>query len=171
MLKPKSRKGAAMEMAIITLLEIFGFCLILLTVAEMTASVNRQITDETQKRTDIEQIGDLFVQYCMKGQYDSFSDNMYAHYSISKNRFVSGSVVRYAVTIRSKDDFNKVLCIFCDENGNILRRTNHVMSFDRLVPKASTETMVEEESLSEDETIEPGNESMPSLESTAADQG
>lgn len=160
MSRMKRKKGAAMEMAIITLLEIFGFCLILLTVAEMTASLNRQVTEETQKRADIEQIGDQFVNYCRDGKYDLFSDNMYAHYTISKNRFVSGSVVRYAVTIRSKDDLNKVLCIFCDEEGNILRRTNHVMHFDSLVPKASG-TQTGEESESQESAGISGEETAP----------
>ena len=61
MKKRLNDRGIAMELAIITLLTIFGLCLILLTVAQLTANTNAKTTNAVKARIELDEIADVFV--------------------------------------------------------------------------------------------------------------
>ena len=61
MKKRLNDRGIAMELAIITLLTIFGLCLILLTVAQLTANTSAKTTNAVKARIELDEIADTFV--------------------------------------------------------------------------------------------------------------
>lgn len=57
----RNKKGVAMELAVITMLVIFGLCIILLTVAEMTAYSRKRVMTLDNEHVILDTIGDDFV--------------------------------------------------------------------------------------------------------------
>lgn len=63
MKKRLNDRGIAMELAITTLLTIFGLCLILLTVAQLTVNTNAKTAEAVENRIELDEIADAFVAY------------------------------------------------------------------------------------------------------------
>lgn len=57
----RNKRGAAIELAVVTMLVIFGLCMILLTVTEMTALSNKRAAATYQERIALDTIGDDYL--------------------------------------------------------------------------------------------------------------
>ena len=133
----RKKRGAAMEMAIMMLLEVFALCLIIVTVAELSAALNKRISSKVEERTKISQIADLFVEYCSKGESFPREQGDYVAYTRS---FAVGEDARYALDLRLRKTGATVVYVECDGNGNILRWTNYAPDNEELTPTDPVET-------------------------------
>lgn len=60
----RNKRGATLELAIITMLIVFGLCLVLLTVAELSAVRAKRTYINTSERIALDSIGDDFYRAC-----------------------------------------------------------------------------------------------------------
>ena len=124
--KHKRSKGVAIELAIITLLEIFGLCLVLLTLLEFAIIQNNKANDEVIKRTELSLIGDAFVRNCKNGRFNDFDTDSYKDdYAVTKINDQN----EYVLIVRNKDNVTVLLYVVCDKDGNIKRFTNNSSDF------------------------------------------
>ena len=140
----KNNRGVSLELALITLLVIFGLCLILLTVAELSASLNKKMVTDVTNRVDVARIGDIFVRLCRadssgRNNYDLFIPSSYKQYKVEKFVYTVEDHTRYAMTARDLNSNKMVLCVVCDDQGNILRFTKSAEDFT--LPTEETESV------------------------------
>ena len=131
-----SKRGVAMEMALVTMLVLFGLSMVLLTVAELGNVLNRRILTDATGRIGVSRIGDTFVRNCKSGDYDLFDTDSddYEDYLIVKEDLSDESAERYALTITSKEHSKTLLYVVCDGDGNILRWTNYAPDIEETTP-------------------------------------
>ena len=114
-----------MELALVTLLVIFGLCFTLLTVTELGNALNKRVLEDATERVDLSRIGDLFLSLCSSGRYDSFIPSAYSdRYFIEKSR---SEERYYQMKVYSLSEHNLLLCVRCDSDGRVLEFS----SFDR----------------------------------------
>lgn len=126
-LKFFNKRGVAIEMALVTMLVLFGLAMILLTVAELGSVLNKRILAEANERIDVSRIGDAFVRACKSGEdgFSGFNTGSYEDYLVAKENTSDAEVQRYALTVRSKENGKTLLCVVCNGSGKILSWTNH----------------------------------------------
>ena len=133
--KHRKKRGAAMEMAIMTMLEIFALCLIIVTVAELGAALNKRITSKGEERTKISQIADLFVNYCSSYEEGEFNfAEARGDYTAHTGTVTGGTEPRYYLDLRLNKTGETVIYVVCDGDGNILRWTNYAPDIEETTP-------------------------------------
>ena len=148
-------RGISMELALVTLLVIFGLCLTMLTVAELGAALNKRITTEAEDRVALSRIGDIFIDSCATGRYDLFIPSAYADdYAVEKAILPDGT---YLMTVSSLTDGELLLRVRCDAQGRVLEFTRY------------QEETIESPESSEPDSSEPDSSENASSEATSSE--
>ena len=125
-----SKRGVAMELALITLLDIFFLCFMLLSVAEVSSAYRTKISKEINGRTDIWQIGDLFVLECSEGNYSGFAEQEFGDFTARPDTFTDESGTYYSVAVSRSDGKAESLYLCCDGEGNVLASFRNIGSYN-----------------------------------------
>jgi|GEM_PF-2209679 len=112
MKKVRKTRGIAIELALVTMLTIYGLSMILLTVVELMAVSNKNMTASLDQRVETRQIA-----------YDFVSDPENYNYGGDEYN-VEVNDQRDQLRVKNKDG-KIVLYIELDSNGNVARWTNH----------------------------------------------
>lgn len=113
MKKKLNKRGVAMELAIVTLLTIFGLCLILLVVAELTGNFNAKTNNAVENRIELDEIAETFVY-----RGESFNSAVYREHRITIEK-LNGGGTRMTAT-RNSAPFSSVT-VEVNELGEITR--------------------------------------------------
>ena len=170
MRKRRRDRGISMELALVTLLVIFGLCLTMLTVAELGAALNKRITTEAEDRVAIARIGDGFITCCATGQYDNFIPSAYADdYLVEKAELPDGT---YQMTVSALTDGELLLRVRCSAQGRVLEFTRYqevAIDIPDSSEDASSETDSSEATSSEDASSEAASSEITSSEQTSSE--
>ena len=116
MKKRLNKRGVAMELAVVTLLTIFGLCLILLTISQLSGDFNAKTDKAVENRIKLDEIAETYVLY-----REDFNPAIYRDHRISIAHFSGGT--RMTAT-RSSAPYSSVT-VEINDSGEIIRWSYH----------------------------------------------